>query len=61
MSEQGHTQKHELIGGTLKGTDKGVIARCVCGWTSGYRFTSLAASAAMMEHRENKAKASPQD
>lgn len=44
--------RHELIDGTLvheKG--RGIVARCICGWSSEH-FSSLSASAAFMEHQE---------
>jgi hypothetical protein len=44
---------HELVGGALESTPHGVLARCVCGWSSGYRPTSLIASAAFCEHLED--------
>lgn len=46
---------HKLVDGTLKRDDKGITARCDCGWVSGGHFTSLAASAAMMDHQEQEA------
>lgn len=51
--------KHELVDNTLcferekSGTAKGIIGRCTCGWSTGYRFSSFAASAALREHQEN--------
>jgi hypothetical protein len=50
--------EHKLIGNTLyverepDGTAKGIIGRCTCGWNTGYRFTSLTASAAFQDHQE---------
>lgn len=46
--------KHQLVGGTLRRTDNGIVARCQCGWSS-VHFTSLAASAAFMDHQETTA------
>jgi len=46
---------HKLIGGTLEGTETGIVAKCQCGWTSGYYFSSLAASAAFADHQEKSA------
>lgn len=46
------TPQHKLVGGTLKNEPEGIIARCVCGWSSGHRISSFAASAAMMAHKE---------
>lgn len=31
---------------------RGITARCKCGWVSGGHFTSLAASAALQDHKE---------
>lgn len=51
--------EHELVDGTLyveregDGTVKGIIGRCTCGWDTGYRFTSLAASAAFQDHQDH--------
>ena len=44
--------QHRLQGGTLKRTDNGIVARCECGWVSCH-FTSLSASAAFQDHKEN--------
>lgn len=44
--------KHELINGTLDRTEHGIAARCVCGWTSGGHFSSMAASVAMRDHQD---------
>jgi hypothetical protein len=46
-------EQHDLIDGTLKREREGIVARCRCGWTSGGHFSSLAASAAMRDHKEN--------
>ena len=43
---------HELVDGTLYREDGGIIGRCKCGWTTGHRFSSFAASAAFMDHQE---------
>lgn len=43
--------EHKLVDGTLKREAGGIAARCECGWVSSH-FTSLAASAAMVEHQE---------
>lgn len=44
---------HELIDGSLVVEADGVVARCVCGWTSGPRFSGMIASNAFNEHKEN--------
>lgn len=49
--------QHQLVGDTLTREEGGIVARCVCGWTSGPRFSMLAASAAMLEHQERAAPA----
>lgn len=44
---------HRLVNSTLtveKG--QGILARCVCGWSSAGHFTSLAASSAFQDHKE---------
>lgn len=53
--------EHKLINGTLYREDRGIIGRCVCGWTTGYRFSSFAASAAMMDHQEHPERKGPPD
>jgi hypothetical protein len=45
--------KHQLVGNTLVRDRKGIAARCTCGWSSGGHFSSMSASAAMMDHQEN--------
>lgn len=47
--------EHKLVGGTLTRDRDGITARCACDWASGGRFTSLAASAAFMDHQERPA------
>ncbi len=42
--------KHRLKHGTLSLEDEGVIGRCVCGWTTGFRFSSFIASVAFRDH-----------
>ncbi len=55
-------QQHKLVGGTLtieddpRGDNKGVVARCECGWHPGYRFSSFAASNAFSDHLEEVAR-----
>lgn len=49
---------HKLIGGTLKREADQIVARCECGWISRH-FTSLAASAAFMDHQERAGEAVP--
>jgi len=55
---------HELVGKSLfveKDPEggKGIIGRCTCGWNTGYRFTSLSASAAFRDHQESMRSATP--
>lgn len=52
--------RHELVGGTLNverdpktGEAKGVVGRCTCGWSTGYRFSPALASCAFRDHQEN--------
>lgn len=45
---------HQLVSNTLKRNSKGSIeAKCICGWSSTH-FSSFAASAAFMEHKEER-------
>jgi hypothetical protein len=44
--------EHKLINDTLTRESDGIIARCVCGWTSRPHFSSMAASAEFREHLE---------
>lgn len=51
MENENNTE-HKLVDGTLKRDERGITVRCVCGWASTGHFSSLAASAAMMDHKE---------
>ncbi len=53
--------QHELVDGTLHRTDQGIIGRCKCGWNTGYRFSSFAASAEFMDHQERAADRQPRE
>lgn len=44
--------EHRLVNDTLESTKHGIIARCTCGWTSGYRISSFVASAIFRDHKE---------
>lgn len=46
--------EHRLVDGTLynEGGGKGIIGRCTCGWSTGYRCSSMTASAAIRDHIE---------
>lgn len=46
-------REHRLVDGSLKIEEHGMIGRCTCGWTTGHRISSMAASAAMQDHRES--------
>lgn len=48
--------EHNLVDGALKVQEGGIVARCKCGWVSRGHFSSLAASAAFMDHQEECAK-----
>lgn len=48
--------KHALKGGTLYREDAGIIGRCICGWSTGHRFSSFIASIAIRDHLEEKSK-----
>jgi hypothetical protein len=45
--------QHQLIGNTVTTEKDGVHAKCTCGWDSGRKFTSMSASVAFSEHKEN--------
>jgi hypothetical protein len=45
--------EHRLIDNTLIVIEGGVEARCICGWKSGPRFTSMVASALFQDHQAN--------
>ena len=47
MAEREHHEHSRLTT-----EDRGIVARCECGWVSGYHISSLAACDALMEHRE---------
>lgn len=47
--------EHGLIDGALQREQGCIVAKCKCGWTSAH-FTSFAASAAFMDHREQDTK-----
>lgn len=51
MSEQ-----HRLINDTLVREKDGIVAHCICGWSSRPHFSSLSASAAMQDHKEHPEK-----
>lgn len=44
--------KHKLIDDTLNIERDGIWAKCECGWKSGPHVSGMAASAAMMDHKE---------
>lgn len=46
--------EHKLVDNHCEVTDLGIIARCTCGWTSGYRFSSSIANVAFQDHREEE-------
>jgi hypothetical protein len=48
--------KHELVGNEVVATENGVTARCTCGWSSGYRFSGMVASALFRQHLEDVGK-----
>lgn len=45
--------EHKLKGDTLIVTKNGVEAICICGWTSGPRFSGMAASVFFRDHQED--------
>lgn len=57
-TREAHTAaRHVLKEGALVREDGGIIGRCVCGWTTGYRISSFAASAAFQDHQDTAAEA----
>lgn len=52
--------EHRLVNDTLVHESGGIVARCVCGWSSGGHFSSMGASAAMMDHKEKCERQRPQ-
>jgi hypothetical protein len=53
--------EHRLVNDTLVVERGDIVAHCVCGWSSGPRFTSMAASALFHEHQEDPSKPPPPD
>jgi hypothetical protein len=55
--------EHRLVDDTMtveRTTDgTGIVARCICGWSTGPRFTSAVASALFRDHRDNPAAPEP--
>lgn len=51
---------HHLVDNELKVEHTkqgvGVVARCICGWSSGLRFSGFLASAAFQDHKDEEAK-----
>jgi len=45
--------RHWLMGETLTREHDGILARCICGWTSRGHFSSMAASAAFQNHLDD--------
>lgn len=41
---------HKLVRGMLETHPGGIVGRCECGWTTGARISSFAASGAFMDH-----------
>lgn len=44
--------EHRLIDNTLYVEPDGVIGRCICGWNTGHRFSSMSAAVAFQDHVE---------
>lgn len=44
--------QHELTDNCVTVTSDGIVAACICGWTSGARITSLSASALFLDHQQ---------
>lgn len=42
---------HQLVNGTLVREPSGIVARCICGWSSSH-FSSMSASCAFRDHQE---------
>lgn len=48
-------RRHQLVDDTLYCEEGGIIGRCTCGWDTGHRFSSMAASAAFADHQDSMA------
>lgn len=53
---KGGVMEHKLVDDTLTREDDGVKIECTCGWVSRGHFTSMAASAAFLNHQEEQQK-----
>lgn len=51
-SERG-SAGHRLVDSALKVTENGIVGYCTCGWHTGPRISSFAASVAFRDHQED--------
>lgn len=45
--------EHRLLGNSVVREAFGIVGRCVCGWSTGPRFTSMVASSLFQDHLDN--------
>jgi hypothetical protein len=50
---------HRLVNDTLVAEAGGIVGRCVCGWSTGPRFTSMVASSLFRDHVDHPKKPEP--
>jgi hypothetical protein len=53
--------EHRLVNDTLVVEAGGVVARCICGWESGARFTGMVASALFLDHLDKASDGKPDE
>lgn len=49
-----NTVQHALVDDTLTVEAGGIEARCICGWVSSDHFSSMAASVAFQQHKDER-------
>jgi len=52
-------RKHVLAFKTLVAENGGIVARCICGWSTGPRFTSMVASSLFRAHQDDPSAPEP--
>jgi len=52
-------RNHGLKGRALSNEGEGIIGRCLCGWSTGHRFSGFAASVAFRDHLEDVERLEP--
>lgn len=50
---------HRLVDDTLVAEDGGIVGRCICGWSTGPRYTSMVASSLFREHVDHPKRPEP--